>query len=59
MLWTVLPVSRLYIKGTSDIDSARYIHTNWLQTVPQWAMYTRQHSPLLLQVTSTKHGVGS
>jgi hypothetical protein len=31
----------------------RYIQTNWQLTAAKWAMYSRQHSPLLLQVTTT------
>ena len=34
-------------------DTAKYIQTNWVQTAPKWAMFARQHSPLLLQVTTT------
>ena len=37
----------------SDQELARYMRTNWLQTASKWAMHARQHSPLLLQVTTT------
>jgi hypothetical protein len=30
-----------------------YVVTHWLETRAKWAMYARQHSPLLLQVTTT------
>ncbi|KAF8428713.1 hypothetical protein EV426DRAFT_711386 [Tirmania nivea] len=37
----------------NDQETAKYIQTHWLQTASKWAMYARQHSPLLLQVTTT------
>ena len=37
----------------SDQETVKYIHTNWVQNSSQWAMYARQHSPFLLQVTTT------
>ena len=37
----------------ADQDTAKYIQTQWLQTASKWAMYARQHSPLLLQTTTT------
>jgi len=30
-----------------------YIKRNYMKNTQQWALWTRQHSPLLLQVTST------
>ena len=36
-----------------DEATAKYIQTYWLQTASKWGMYARQHSPLLLQVTTT------
>jgi len=34
-------------------NTANYVRTYWLQTASKWAMYARQHCPLLLQVTTT------
>lgn len=34
-------------------NTTRYIQTYLQQTVSKWAMYARQHSPLLLEVTKT------
>ncbi|RPB23739.1 hypothetical protein L211DRAFT_218491 [Terfezia boudieri ATCC MYA-4762] len=34
-------------------NTAKYIQTYWLQIASKWAMFARQHSPLLLQVTTT------
>ncbi|KAF8442551.1 hypothetical protein BGX38DRAFT_781920 [Terfezia claveryi] len=34
-------------------NTAKYIQTYWPQTASKWAMYARQHSLLLLQVTTT------
>jgi len=34
-------------------DKKSYIRTYWESTAAEWAMYNRQHSPLLLQVTTT------
>ena len=36
-----------------DLELVKYIRNNWLQIASKWAMYARQHSPLLLQVTTT------
>jgi hypothetical protein len=41
------------IEATSDVEMRTYIEKEWLHTSDQWALYARQHSPLLLQVTST------
>ena len=43
------------VKAASTIDNnlAKYVQTYWLQTAPKWAMYAWQHSPFLLQVTTT------
>ncbi|KAF8428783.1 hypothetical protein EV426DRAFT_585900 [Tirmania nivea] len=37
----------------ADEETAKYIRTYWLQNAPKWAMYARQHSPFLLQTTTT------
>ncbi|KAF8441166.1 hypothetical protein BGX38DRAFT_1272784 [Terfezia claveryi] len=34
-------------------NMANYVQTYWLQTASKWAMYARQHSPFLLQATTT------
>jgi len=34
-------------------NTTKCVQTYWLQTASKWAMYARQHSPLLLQVTTT------
>jgi len=34
-------------------DVQRYIQRNYLKNTQQWALWARQHSPLLLQTTST------
>jgi hypothetical protein len=34
-------------------ESADYIRNNWLPEIEKWANYARDHSPLLLQVTTT------
>lgn len=34
-------------------DLKAYVRTHWLETRAKWAMFARQHSPLLLQVTTT------
>ena len=34
-------------------ESANYIQNNWLPDIEKWANYARDHSPLLLQVTTT------
>ncbi|KAF8425213.1 hypothetical protein EV426DRAFT_573443 [Tirmania nivea] len=39
--------------AAADEETAKYVHTYWLQTASKWAMYARQHSPFLLQVTTT------
>ena len=36
-----------------DLETAKYIRMHWLQTASKWAMYARQHSPFLLQTTTT------
>lgn len=36
-----------------DHETANYIRVYWLQTASKWAMYARQHSPFLLQTTTT------
>ncbi|RPB25197.1 hypothetical protein L211DRAFT_836521 [Terfezia boudieri ATCC MYA-4762] len=41
------------IAAAVDQGTAKYIRTHWLQTASKWAMYARQHSPFLLQVTTT------
>jgi len=41
------------IAAAADQETANYIRIHWLQTASKWAMYARQHSPLLLQVTTT------
>ncbi|RPB24047.1 hypothetical protein L211DRAFT_837946 [Terfezia boudieri ATCC MYA-4762] len=41
------------IQATTDENTANYVWTYWLETAPKWAMYARQHSPFLLQVTTT------
>ncbi|CAG8685939.1 16207_t:CDS:1, partial [Dentiscutata heterogama] len=33
--------------------NANYITRNYLKNSRQWALWSRQHSPLLLQITST------
>ena len=37
----------------NDHDSKAYIMKEWLETRAQWAMWARQHSQILLQVTTT------
>ncbi|KAF8414442.1 hypothetical protein BGX38DRAFT_1264239 [Terfezia claveryi] len=39
--------------AAADEETAKYIRTYWLQNAPKWAMYARQHSPFLLQATTT------
>jgi hypothetical protein len=34
-------------------EKARYLRVNWLPTLKMWANYSREHSALLLQVTTT------
>jgi len=34
-------------------QNKKYIRRNWLKNTAKWAMWSRQHSPLLLQTTST------
>ena len=36
-----------------DEKTKNYIHTYWQDTSKKWAMYARNHSPILEQVTST------
>ena len=33
-------------------EMKKHINSFWLQIAPKWAMYARQHSPMLLQVTT-------
>ena len=42
------------VAGTIDPsgNTAKYVQTYWHQTASKWAMHARQHSPLLLQVTT-------
>jgi hypothetical protein len=40
-------------EAIKDLETAKYIRENWLPTRHMWANYAREHSPLLLQVTST------
>jgi hypothetical protein len=41
------------LEVTSDAEIRNYIGREWLHISSQWALYARQHSPLLLQVTTT------
>src|SRR5258706_6520741 len=41
------------ISYARDQKTKAYIRTYWQETSRKWAMYARQHSPLLLQVTTT------
>jgi hypothetical protein len=41
------------IKLAENDESANYIKQNWLQDIEKWANYARDHSALLLQVTTT------
>lgn len=41
------------IKAIRTEKMKQYIENEWLSTLPQWANYAREHSPLLLQVTTT------
>lgn len=41
------------IKLASNPESAKYIERNWLPEIEKWGNYAREHSPLLLQVTTT------
>jgi hypothetical protein len=41
------------INTCSVSDVKKYIKNNYINNVRQWALCARQHSPLLLQVTST------
>jgi hypothetical protein len=34
-------------------QNKNYVRRNWVNNMEKWAMYSRQHSPLLLQMTST------
>ena len=45
----------VHIASTIDDSgkTAKYVQMFWHQTASKWAMYARQHSPLLLQVTTT------
>ena len=44
------------IQTAATIDSsgntAKYVQACWMHTVSKWGMFARQHSPLLLQVTT-------
>ena len=40
-------------KVEKDFNLVRYIWYEWSNTLPLWAAYARQHSPLLLQITTT------
>lgn len=35
------------------MEKKNYIRRNWLDSLPKWANYAREHSPLLLQATTT------
>ena len=37
----------------SSPESANYIRNNWLPEIDKWGNYARDHSALLLQVTTT------
>ena len=41
------------IAAVLDEETKKYTSTFWLQTAPKWAMYARQHNPMLPQVTTT------
>jgi hypothetical protein len=41
------------ITAAFDIGMKNYIHSYWLESSEKWALYARNHSPLLLQVQST------
>ena len=41
------------IKLAANPESAKYIEHNWLPEIEKWGNYARDHSPLLLQVTTT------
>jgi hypothetical protein len=41
------------IKTAASPEKAKYIHDNWLKTLPMWANYSREHSALLMQVLTT------
>ena len=43
------------VAGTIDPsdNTAKHVQIYWHQTASKWAMYARQHSPLLLHVTTT------
>jgi hypothetical protein len=34
-------------------QNKNYVRRNWMRNTKKWAMWSRQHSPLLLQTTST------
>ena len=36
------------IKAATSPEKARFIHDNWLRTLPMWANCSREHSALLL-----------
>ena len=41
------------IMNLSTESKKNYIHRYWLGNSAKWAMWSHQHSPLLLQITST------
>lgn len=41
------------INLAADDKTKTYIRTYWLQTMSKWALYARQHSPMLLQNSTT------
>ena len=41
------------IRLAPDNKTKGYIHSYWLETSSKWALYARQHSPMLLQTTTT------
>ena len=40
------------INAMARPEAQDYLRKEWFETSEQWAMYARQHSPLLLQITS-------
>ena len=48
-----LESTSLAIKAAATPESAKYIKRNWLPEIEKWANYARDHSALLLQVTTT------
>jgi hypothetical protein len=41
------------IRQAGSDESAQYIRANWLPEIEKWGHFARDHSPLLLQVTTT------